>query len=176
MKLAWSKINGQGKRMHTVRGACADWREWEREKGRERWLIEVREESKRERERDSREVIYRKLPRSPESHYKHWAIACMWLTSCAAKEHVSPKRASERASDSREEGFFLPLGKEVKNRLSKIREMRTVWAREIVAHVGKWCRTSQSRGRCFIYMNTVNCAEGWLSGCLLLLVFRYLLV
>jgi len=50
----------------------------------------------RERERDSREVIYRKLPRSPESHYKHWAIACMRPTSCAAKEHVSPKRVARR--------------------------------------------------------------------------------
>lgn len=55
----------------------------------------------RKRKRDSKEMIYRKLPRSPKSHYKHWAIACMRPTSCAAKEHVSPKRTS----DSREGSF-----------------------------------------------------------------------
>lgn len=54
-----------------------------------------REEKERRRPRDLREVIYRKLPRSPESHYKHWAIACMRPTSCAAKEHVNPMRAKE---------------------------------------------------------------------------------
>jgi len=57
-----------------------------------------KERERKEKERDSREVIYRKLPRSP--HYKHWAIACMRLTSCAAKEHVSPPPLLPSSSSS----------------------------------------------------------------------------
>lgn len=85
-----------------------------------------RRERERERERHSREMIYRKLPRSPELYYKHWAIACMWLTSCAAKEHANLKRMS----DSRE-GFFLLLEKEARNYLSKMREVRKVCIRQL---------------------------------------------
>lgn len=85
-------------------------------------------EREREIERDSREVIYRKLPRSPESHYKHWAIACMW-PNVMCGERARESQASERASERLARRRLLlapPLGKKVKNRLSKIREMRRV--------------------------------------------------
>lgn len=97
--------------MHTVRSACAA--SGESENGERERASAADKEG--EREGDSREVIYRKLLRSLESRYKHWAIACMrGLTSCAAKEHVSPKpRARERLAKREAEGSsYLMLQEE----------------------------------------------------------------